>query len=284
MKKYKFIIGVIGVVAIGASVFFACEKENNFKSNVSDDIVKSQKAMSPGDKAQIIGADLTGMLTGGAAGATIGNAIGGPVGAATGATIGGVIGGVGSSLAKWGQLKAQHDSVNQNVSETTMSHMKDEAGNNENPYDSVGLIHYQLVHYYIENESLYEIGSEFDSPTYYANAMELFPQYYTSINITDFPQYFPYSTFLNVLNDSELPLEQLLNECIENPNLKNMLLLYDQERINSADFSVFYTYSIAMEHEVLNSSFSAMDKQLALSYMATARYGSWFWGLICELN
>ena len=77
--------------------------------------------MSPGDKAQIIGADLTGMLTGGAAGATIGNAIGGPVGAATGATIGGVIGGVGSSLAKWGQLKAQHDSVNQNVSETTMS-------------------------------------------------------------------------------------------------------------------------------------------------------------------
>ncbi|MBP7103430.1 MAG: hypothetical protein KBA86_09310 [Bacteroidales bacterium] len=284
MKKFTYIIATLCVVAISTAIFIGCEKENSITNKTADNkIQKAQSKLTPGEKAQIAGADLTGLLTGAGIGSGVGNAIGGPVGAGIGATIGGVVGGTAASLSKWGQIKDSHDSLAKGISQSNMANMHSEAGNDDNPYDSVGLIHYQLMNHFFENEYLFQLNSVFNDSTYYVNAITLFPQYY-NLNITNYSQYFPFLEFTNALDESNsFSFSELLNNYIENEDLRTTILNYDQERLNSTSFSNFYNYSIDIEDEVCNNTnINDMDKQIALSYMATARYGYWYWILIYD--
>ncbi|NLE04883.1 MAG: hypothetical protein GX638_08790 [Crenarchaeota archaeon] len=281
MKKFRYIIATVFVVAMGLAIFFACEKENNNESynekGISNKIQKEK--LPPEEAAQVAGADLKAVPAGAAGGAAVGAAIGGPVGAGIGAGIGGVVAGLGASLEKWGQIKASHDSLVKGVSQNAMAVIYDEAGNDENPYDSVGLIHYQLINYFILNEYLFESNNVFDPELYYANAIILLPQYYPMNTTLSYSQYFSYIEFQNAsMETNSSSLNELFDITIENVELRSTLLEYEQERVNSTSFSSFYDCSILVENEVLNNeNINDLDKQIALSYMATARYGYWYW-------
>ncbi len=281
MKKIRYIIATIFVVAIGTAVFFGCEKENDKKCYDEKVVnIKMQKGkLPPGSGAQIAGADLKAVPAGAAGGAAVGSVIGGAVGAGIGAGIGAVIGGLGASLEKWGQIKASQDSLAKGVSQNAMAVMYDEAGYNENPYDSVGLIHYQLINYFILNEYLFESDNVFDPERYYTNAIILLPQYYPMNTTLSYSQYFSYIEFQNAsIETNSSSLNELFDITIENVELRSILLEYEQERVYSTSFSSFYDYSIIVENEVLNNkNINDLDKQIALSYMATARYGYWYW-------
>ena len=50
-------------------------------------------------------------------------------------------------------------------------------------------------------------------------------------------------------------------------------------------FQDFYIYSVNIERDILMSGdFFAIEKQILLSYMATARYGFYFWNNIIEIE
>ena len=53
MKNLKYIIATLFVVAVGAGIFWACEKENNNEKNISNKIQKAQCKLSPDRKSVV---------------------------------------------------------------------------------------------------------------------------------------------------------------------------------------------------------------------------------------
>ncbi len=277
----KIILGVIATVVVVtvAGIFYACKKEE--KAVVNSEIIdgKIQKAkLTKEERQAVAGADLTGFVSGAGTGAGVGAAIGagvGGAGAAIGATIGagvgGIVGAIGGSLKARAELVAKKDLK---VKAVPMENMIKEARNDDNPYDSIGFIHYAVINYLTEYPMYCEVNSIFDNKTYYNNIPEiiekLFPSTYINL------EYYPYDAFIKTLSQANQPVSTVITSIIKNPEVIETIINYDYKRVNSS-FDEFYVYSISVEKKILDASIDKFDKQIILSYMATARYGYWYW-------
>ncbi|MDR2409830.1 MAG: hypothetical protein LBE13_17210 [Bacteroidales bacterium] len=285
MRKNNLISAIFAMVIIGSTIFYACKKEENVitKQEVTE---KRQKAK--GDGWRVFAADCKGVLSGAATGATIGTAVGGATGAATGAIIGGVVGGTAASIEKAMELKAKEPSKIVNVETINTIEMVNEASNPNNPFDAIGAAHYKIINYCVENNFFVD-NDVFDRIAYYdmVTAPDMvtnyFPQF-TESNLTpigsEYVQYYDHNAMETTLSNIDLPFSTYLH-----PTLSFMIEEYDEYMENSTSFSDFYQYSIQKEDEIIaNTYFVDIEKQIVLSYMATARYGYWYWNTVIGFN
>ena len=160
----------------------------------------------------------------------------------------------------------------------------DSIKNNSNPYDSVGLIHYDIVAYFLANPALCQADDgEMELSAFYTVAFNMLINNYPSLPITDNMQnYFGHLDLVSVINDMSYDFSVITNSSIQNNSLRQVVYTYQQDFDNATDAATFFPYSIIIESQVANnSSYSDLEKQIVLSYMATARYGFWFWENYC---
>lgn len=299
MKNIKFIAIFAMLIGIATTaVFVGCKKEEN-KVVENKKIIAKEKIqkgkLTKDERGAIAGADLKGAIDGAATGATIGKTLGN-TGAVVGASIGAVVGGAAASLREWREIKKAHKQTHNEEIKfkggDVVSTILQEAENGENPYDYIGRIHYQML-YDIEMGNLF-VGSEGDLDiSEYYTAMEhgflsSYEYVYDLSMLYDyyphqFYEIFPFLQFQEVLQNSVggivSPVSSLSSE------LNNIILEYDIVRQSSTMFQDFYIYSVNIERDILMSGdFFAIEKQILLSYMATARYGFYFWNNIIEIE
>lgn len=220
---------------------------------------------------RIIGADLGGALTGAAAGAGAGAAIAG-VGAGAGAIAGGLIGGAAGSLKEAGK----EDKKAAKVAYTPST-------NSDNPYDNIGYEHYYAINEALSADSNYLTAGVYDNSLFYSFSTNL---YVANDVISDESlSAFPLSSSDNVLtqlNNYHDSLVVYMNGIAGLDSVvKSCLTPYFNcfEASEDAKIVDFVAYSIQMENAVLNMAIADLDKQIILSVMATARYGSQYWTL-----
>jgi hypothetical protein len=278
---------IIMVMIIGTGIFSGCQKENSAVQKTTEEKFHKEQ----GNGWAIFAADCKGAIAGAKDGAAIGGAIAGAPGAAVGAIVGGVVGGVAASVEKAQSIKQAQkeqekvDIKDNPISDTPSSNsigtpqdtttMMNEASYPINPFDYVGATHYKMVNYYLEHpEVIINDSNEFDAVSYYQSATQLLPLFLPAVS-SNCEVYYPFSALMTTLPNVDKTFNQFLNI---NPNLISILESYEEYSENATNFSDFYSYSCQKEYEVLNHPlFSALEKQMVLSYMATARYGFWYW-------
>ena len=167
----------------------------------------------------------------------------------------------------------------QNVSVTTV--MSTEAGNASNPYDSIGLVHYLVLDTLYAMDSLWYDEGQFNQTVFYnltTAFLGVFYPAYTNIN-----QNYTLQMYL-ASNNPVVMFPANLTGYISNESLRNVLINYKNAFEAEDDFETFYTYSVSIENQVVNSSYDIVDKRNALAFMATMRYGFWYWGTLYEVE
>jgi hypothetical protein len=276
----KIILGILTLLVIGGTEF-SCSKDVNPINNLSE-MEKVYKANGNGWK--IFAADCKGALSGAGTGAAVGTAVGGAGGATVGAIIGAVVGGSAASIEKAQDLKTKAaTTVDGEVIVLTPvdeSEMAEEASNPENPFDHIGFAHYKIVNYYLENNYLTADGV-FDRSSYYDMAIDQLPTFMEeNFAFAEYTQYYDFNALETTLSNIDLPFDTYLN-----PTLSSMLEEYNEYMESSVNFSDFRQYSVQKENEIIsNDGFEEIEKQMVLSYMATARYGYWYWNKVIGLD
>lgn len=212
------------------------------------------------------------MGTGAAAGAAAGAVVAG-VGAGPGAVAGGIIGAAGASLYEAGK-------------ETTPPKKEESynpGSNINNPYDNVGFEHYHAINEALSSSSNYLSNDNYDNTLFYDFSSNLAVQ--DSIVDEQDLLAFPLSlsdSVLGVVSNAGDDLVVYFNGITEYDSVvKDCLTPYFQcfEASENAEVGGFVQYSIDMENAVTNMAMSEFDRQIILSVMATARYGSQYWSL-----
>jgi hypothetical protein len=160
--------------------------------------------------------------------------------------------------------------------------MGDEASNPNNPYDYIGAVHYQLINYGFENDLFVIYDDELDREVCYETIINQLPIFLENnfFPTSDCEQYYDFEAIETTLSNIDS-----FDQYITNPNLLSILTEYDDYMESSANFFNFHQYSIQKENEIIeNPNFLEIEKQIVLSYMATARYGYWDWDLILGLD
>ena len=278
MKKLFLRLIATVIVSTGIFTFAGCGKEDDTES--ANQIVKTEKTI-PGKS--IVTADMKGALDGAAKGATTGAAIAGATGAGWGALFGGIVGG---TIASIDQYRENHPSTS--VDTTTQFQpsisFPNSIKNSLNPFDSIGLIHYEIVAMFMANPALCRTNSgTLDYPVFYTTIFNILINNYPSLQITTAVQnYFKYTDFESVRNDMNDDFSIIANNCIQNDDLRQIVISYQQFFDSETEYTSFCSYSISVESQIINNTlYSDIEKQIVLSYMATARYGFWFWENYC---
>ena len=238
-------------------------KEFNSSQNLIQAKINWKKVM------KVAGSDLLGALAGGVSGATIGTAIPG-VGNAAGATIGMIVGGVGGSLKAAGSI-SNTGSSSGNV------------GNSNNEFDYIGEQHINYLSLY-DNNNTYFNNNELNTTTFYNNltssAINIGLISDNSTNAYTLEQLNNDLTFLDINfdeNDFSSIINNLYNQNLLNTQEKDILILYFNSLLNTANFTDFVNYSIAIESDITNSNVSTISKQILLSTMSTIRWDVDYW-------
>jgi len=238
-------------------------KEFNSSQNLIQAKINWKKVM------KVAGSDLLGALAGGVSGATIGTAIPG-VGNAAGATIGMIVGGVGGSLKAAGSI-SNTGSSSGNV------------GNSNNEFDYIGEQHINYLSLY-DNNNTYFNNNELNTTTFYNNltssAINIGLISDNSTNAYTLEQLNNDLTFLDINfdeNDFSPIINNLYNQNLLNTQEKDILILYFNSLLNTANFTDFVNYSIAIESDITNSNVSNISKQILLSTMSTTRWDVDYW-------
>ncbi|MDR0605018.1 MAG: hypothetical protein LBG80_12010 [Bacteroidales bacterium] len=225
--------------------------------------------MTPNEKQQIALADAVGAAVG---------AVGFVAGPVAGA-ISTVVCGVSASLATRKAIKLQKQEViSERIPSADLPDIDNSSAKNDNnPYDYIGRTHYLLMNDFLADPTLcYGMDGEFSTSIYYKNVTEMLPNYISDIHTITFS----IDDLEICLNQRNNPMQQVLQE-IEitiNPQLKSILIDYENYTKRCTDFESLYGYSILKEQEALNSIvFTDVEKQIALSYMSTLRWGYWYW-------
>jgi hypothetical protein len=252
----------------------SCQKESTLPNNPQSTLTKLQK-LNNTERAEIAGADAIGAAIGAAAGSA-----GGPIGAAFGA----LAGGIAASVLMRAEIKQRDgESLTANVSQVCLPNLDEgdgSAGNEDNPYDYVGKTHYQVMNVLLADHSLYcNTNGNFSLETCSTSIVNVLPTFATmpvdmgAVSIVDLQ---------TCINNKEMPLENILPLTGLNPALYGILIEYRDFANASPNFNTFRMFSIMKEGEILYSSFSEMEKQVALSYMSTLRWGTWYWENIMD--
>ncbi len=238
-------------------------KEFNSSQNLIQAKINWKKVM------KVAGSDLLGALAGGVSGATIGTAIPG-VGNAAGATIGMIVGGVGGSLKASGSI-SNTGSSSGNV------------GNSNNEFDYIGEQHINYLSLY-DNNNTYFNNNELNTTTFYNNltssAINIGLISDNTTNAYTLEQLNNDLTFLDMNfdeNDFSPIINNLYNQNLLNTQEKDILILYSNSLLNTANFTDFVNYSIAIESDITNSNVSTISKQILLSTMSTTRWDVDYW-------
>jgi hypothetical protein len=282
VRKLKFIkrfrggvfgvcTGLLMVMVAGALIFYGCKKENTATQDETS--VKQQKLSQKWKN--ILAAD-----AGGAGiGAILGSS-GGPIGTVGGA----IISGVGASIlqARIEKNKEKEAGTVEEEEVSLPSIDESSAGNNNNPYDYIGKVHYQLMNDFLVNLQFYcTDDGEFSLYIYYQNVADMLPNYVeelseeviTNFSIENLSQCIEMSS-----NEIETIFSAMEMEMNINSQLRTILVSYENYSKTCPNFEDFYDYSVLKEQEVLdNTIFTDLEKQIALSYMATFRWGYWYW-------
>ena len=263
VKRWKG--GLFGVFAclllvVAGNIFYACNKEN-------EDAIKVQKRrLTKEEKIVIAAMDATG--------AAIGGAYGGLGGA--------LIGGGGASLVTWIAIKCGAKVKIKVHGTPQLIDDESPANNPGNPYDYIGKIHYLLMNDFLTDSTLYcGADGKFNIEVYRENAANILPNYMADASTSTILDNFSVDYLERSINMSGNPIGTILNdmEIQISPSLINILIAYENYSTTCTSFDAFYTYSISKEQQVLNTtSFTDAEKQIALSYMATLRWGYWYWG------
>lgn len=147
--------------------------------------------------------------------------------------------------------------TNQNFSKTGLINPQNE----NNPYDSIGILHNQYLERYWEefheNSSLSEIMENLDAITSYSHTGSL-------VN------------FENILNQPDDAFENTLNRHLTSLSAKDSLISFlDYIDFNSdSDFTDLYNYIINYEEYISqNPAYPVKDKKLILSLTSFIRHG-----------
>jgi hypothetical protein len=287
MKKLLF--AIIGTALVVGGFFYACKKENHDVVNKTTSEIKIQK--KDGNGWRVFVADCKGALSGAGTGAAVGAAVGGQVGAGIGAIAGGVVGGAAASVEKALDLKKKDQETNTTVAASVESsslfppptdtvnidEMTSQASYSNNPFDYIGASHYKLINYCVENQHLIINNGELNRDAYYEMAMNVLPIFVESAS-SSYSSYYNFEAMITTLSMVDLPFEDYLS-----PELSDILNAYNAYSETSESFSDFYQYSVIKENEILSCSFlTEIEKQKVLSYMATARYGYWYWTKVLD--
>lgn len=163
----------------------------------------------------------------------------------------------------------------------SVSTMFQEAGNSSNPADSVGLAHYLIVDSLFKIQGMwYDVVDGFNASAYYPLAANILGIVYPKYAIINQNNYYSdlYSLFLSSYPNGVDDFTSLITDCIEDATLREVLFSYRSEFESVVNFPSFYAYSVSVESDVIaNNSYSYQDKFKALAYMATMRYGLWYW-------
>jgi hypothetical protein len=254
----------------------SCQKESTLPNNPQSTSMKL-KALTKSERDQVAAADAAGALIGSAAGF----AAGGPVGALLGAIAGGAF----ASVAMRHEIKRGEGAVAPvaGVSHGNLPNLDDgddSAGNEDNPYDYVGKTHYQVMNVLLADNSLYcNTDGNFNLETCSTSIVNILPNYIT-MPIDE--EAVSIANLQTCLDNKEKPVGNILAPMGLNPELSNILIEYENVAKESSNFNTFHEYSIVKEEAVLHSSFTSAEKQIALSYMSTLRWGTWYWEKIIE--
>lgn len=271
------------LLALVGIAFMACTKEESLSENTSSTESElligtltqgyiNEQSKLPAEKVspfwrRVIGADLTGAAAGVIAGGA-GGAIAGGIGAVPGAIIGGVLVGAGASFTLAGQ-----EPVAANLGGTPQT------TNHQNPYDCVGLSHYNAMYEMEMNKLTYMPKGVLNMKAYKDLVFK-----HIKLTYGDHDQYKAY------VNDDFIAKEITFhanrvgdlasyfvseNNRINKMSVNALNILRDYSKalestINTDDF---VTYSIKSENIVVNSKLLSIEKVYILSYMSTARIG-----------
>ncbi len=170
----------------------------------------------------------------------------------------------------------------------SVSTMFQEAGNPSNPADSIGLAHYLMVDSLFKiQEMWYDVVDGFNASAFYPMAANILGIVYPKYSIINQNNCYSdlYSLFLSSYSSGVDDFTSLISEYIEDATLREVLLSYRSDFESAVDFSSFYAYSVMVEGDVIeNNTYSYRDKFNALAYMATTRYGLWYWSNYYSVN
>ena len=195
---------------------------------------------------------------------------------------------VGYSVVRGVQHSVEQGKINRmernSSTQIPVENMLSEAGNTNNPYDSIGLIHYLMIDYLFDNQdSWYSENSGIQNYQFFNLAVNLLQQYYPSLN--GWEQCCTNQTFVNSMNNPVESFTSLLPDFISDQTLRSILTTYRIAFEGCENFETFYDYSISVENQISDdNSYTNWDKQKALSYMATMRYGLWYWSFYASAN
>jgi len=213
---------------------------------------------------RIIGADLTGALGGAIAGGAAGSLIGG-VGAGPGALIGGLLGGAGASFTEAGGIVAPGNQGGTPIIE-----------NINNPYDFVGILHYEIMGemtsnhetYWVNNELNYSLYKEMVFSKLKSYSIDNFNNFNDDFWIKEIKFHAAWQEeYIEYFSSSNSRLSTLSNTCLSiAEDYYSALTLTN----NTDDF---VQYSINAENLVVNSNLIDIEKKYLLIFMSTARIG-----------
>lgn len=258
-------------------VLVACKKENLQIDKVSVEQLRNHsipvsehKKLTKEQRLTVVAADAAGAAIG--ATAALINPIAG-LGCA-------VVMGVSASIAVRKELKEQN---NESVAVDGLLPCVDNSNmdNNNNPYDSVGRSHYLLMNAMLANIYTYcDENEQFSSNIAYQNILSLISTYAPFAEGVD-----SYCSAVDVAGtisilDTITDITAVLNI---SPSLKQVLRNYISNAQIAGTADAFYLYSIQEESDVANSAnYADTEKQIVLSYMATMRWGMWYWNALLE--
>ena len=266
----KGTVMILCMMMVGTGMFNSCKKDNVFNNMKQEDVspVKQKRPLNDAEKKVVSLTDAAGALIGAAAGSMLG-----PVGAAAGA----VIGGIAASL----EMRREIENGTIVIQSESLPNIDNSpAGNDNNPYDYIGRMHYLAMNDFLVNPSRYcDANGKFSPEIYYGNIVNMLPNYTTAIPQSVIAN-FGIDNVTTSIDMSSKPMETILQGTgtIISTELKYLLIEYENYSKTCTSFDIFYNYSVSKEKDVLNNAFfSDVEKQVALSYMSTLRWGYWYW-------
>jgi hypothetical protein len=160
------------------------------------------------------------------------------------------------------------------------------AANRSNPYDNIGRLHYVAI------DEIFAKPSGIIAPDGTVNTVNYYGwvKTFVATNGLGTPdqveQTYPYSTMVQDLASTRelTDLTTFINGLVSRGKMSrdeaNVLIPYFSNMERSSNFEAFKSYSIGVESQVNSSAtFSEASKAALLSVMATARYGTVYWGV-----
>lgn len=281
MKKIV-LSGLVFAMLLGP--IYSCQKEVKLKSETSvsqlnsnkslsdltDDFIMQQRKLQNTKVSpfwrRVIGADLTGAGVGALAGMGVGAAAAG-IGAVAGGIVGGLFGGAGASFTEAGGLVAPENTGGIDI-----------VNNANNPYDFVGVMHYDIMRTCQADTAYYLLqNGTINMSTYKTTVFGIAAAEYKDIE--DYMENFSNDEFKGIIYD--LPTITDISDFFVSTNSSvsafssralSILNTYSDALDETTSPDEFIAYSIQAEAIVLaDTVLNDKEKAFILGYMSTAR-------------